>query len=60
MSLLVNSGHNVRTTSNAAPEGVCYWNYTMFYIYMNIEEVQPYFDMFDKICWKRSEQPILK
>jgi hypothetical protein len=27
---------------------------------MNIEEVQPYFDMFDKICWKRSEQPILK
>jgi hypothetical protein len=25
------------------------WNYTMLYMYTNIEEVQPYFDMFDKI-----------
>jgi phage FluMu protein Com len=25
------------------------WNYTMLYIYMNMEKVQPYFDMFDKI-----------
>jgi hypothetical protein len=33
------------------------WNYTMC---MNMEEVQLYFDMFDKIYWKRSEQPMLK
>jgi hypothetical protein len=25
------------------------WNYTMLYMYTNMEEVQPYFDMFDKI-----------
>jgi hypothetical protein len=24
------------------------WNYTMLYMYTNMEEVQPYFDMFDK------------
>jgi hypothetical protein len=36
------------------------WNYTMLYMYMNMEEVQPYFDMFDKIYWKRNGQPILK
>jgi hypothetical protein len=29
-------------------------------MYTNMEEVQPYFDMFDKIYWKRSEQPTLK
>jgi hypothetical protein len=28
------------------------WNYTMFYMYTNMEEVQPYFDMFDKTYWK--------
>jgi hypothetical protein len=28
------------------------WNYSMFYMYMNMKEVQPYFDMFDKIYWK--------
>jgi hypothetical protein len=28
------------------------WNYTMLYMYMNMEEVQPYFDMFDKTYWK--------
>jgi hypothetical protein len=28
------------------------WNYTMLYMYTNMEEVQPYFDMFDKIYWK--------
>jgi hypothetical protein len=28
------------------------WNYTMLYMYTNIEEVQPYFNMFDKIYWK--------
>jgi hypothetical protein len=36
------------------------WNYTMLYMYMNMEEVKPYFDMFDEIQWKRSEQPTLK
>jgi hypothetical protein len=36
------------------------WNYTMLYMYTNMEEVQPYFDMFDKIYWKQSEQPTLK
>jgi hypothetical protein len=28
------------------------WNYIMLYMYMNMEEVQTYFDMFDKIYWK--------
>jgi hypothetical protein len=28
------------------------WNYTMLYMYANMEEVQSYFDMFDKIYWK--------
>jgi hypothetical protein len=28
------------------------WNYTMLYMYMNMEEVQPYFKMFDKTYWK--------
>jgi hypothetical protein len=32
----------------------------MCYMYTNMEEVQPYFDMFDKIYWKQSGQPILK
>jgi hypothetical protein len=36
------------------------WNYTMLYMYTSMEEVQPYFDMFDKIYWKQSGQPILK
>jgi hypothetical protein len=31
----------------------------MLYMYANMEEVQPYFDMFDKIYWKRSGQPTL-
>jgi hypothetical protein len=25
------------------------WNYTMLYMYTNMEEVEPYFDLFDKI-----------
>jgi hypothetical protein len=36
------------------------WNYTMLYMYTNMEEVIPYFEKFDKIYWKRSEQPTLK
>jgi hypothetical protein len=36
------------------------WNYTMVYMYTNMEEVIPYFEKFDKIYWKRSEQPTLK
>jgi hypothetical protein len=28
------------------------WKYTKLYMYMNIEELQPYFDMFDKVYWK--------
>jgi hypothetical protein len=28
--------------------------------YTNMEEVIPYFEKFDKIYWKRSEQPTLK
>jgi hypothetical protein len=31
------------------------WNYTMLYMYTNMEEVIPYFKKFDKIYWKRSE-----
>jgi hypothetical protein len=29
-------------------------------MYMNMEEVQPYFEMFNKTYWKRSAQPTLK
>jgi hypothetical protein len=36
------------------------WNYTMHYMYMNMEEVQPYFELFDKTYWKRSGQLTLK
>jgi hypothetical protein len=36
------------------------WNYTMLYRYTSMEEVQPYFNMFDKIYWKQSGQPTLK
>jgi hypothetical protein len=36
------------------------WNYTMLYMYTNLEEEQPYFEMFDKIYWKQSGQPTLK
>jgi hypothetical protein len=36
------------------------WNYNMLYMYMNMEEVQPYFELFDKTYWKRSGQPTLK
>jgi hypothetical protein len=36
------------------------WNYTMLYMYTNMEEVQIYFNMFDKTYWKRSGQPTLK
>jgi hypothetical protein len=36
------------------------WNYTMLYMYTNIEEVIPYFEKFGKIYWKRSEYPTLK
>jgi hypothetical protein len=37
------------------------WNYTMLYMYMNMmEEVEPYFEKFDKTYWKQSEQPTLK
>jgi hypothetical protein len=28
------------------------WNYTMLYMSTNMEEVQQYFNMFDKIYWK--------
>jgi hypothetical protein len=28
------------------------WNCTMLYMYTNMEEVQPYFKMFDKTYWK--------
>jgi hypothetical protein len=36
------------------------WNYTMLYMYSNMKEVQPYFELFDKTYWKQSGQPILK
>jgi hypothetical protein len=35
-------------------------NYSMFYMYTNIEEVQPYFKKFDKIYWTSHEQTTLK
>jgi hypothetical protein len=36
------------------------WNYTMLYMYMIMEEVEPYFDNFDKMYWKSREQPTTK
>jgi hypothetical protein len=36
------------------------WNYTMLYMYTNMEEVQLYFKMFGKTYWKQSGQPTLK
>jgi hypothetical protein len=36
------------------------WNYTKLYMYTNMEEVQPYFDMCNKIYWKHSGQSTLK
>jgi hypothetical protein len=35
------------------------WNYTMLYMYMNMEQVQLYFKLFDKTYWKQSGQPTL-
>jgi hypothetical protein len=36
------------------------WNYSMLYMYMNIEEVKPYFEKFDKTYWTSHNQPTLK
>jgi hypothetical protein len=36
------------------------WNYSMIYMYTNMEEVQSYFEKFDKIYWTSCEQPTLK
>jgi hypothetical protein len=36
------------------------WNYSMLYMYMNLEEVQPYFEKFDKTYWTSHEKPTLK
>jgi hypothetical protein len=36
------------------------WNYFMLYMYMNMEEVQPYFEKFDKTYWRSHNQPTLK
>jgi hypothetical protein len=35
-------------------------NYAMLYMYTNMDEVQPYFDKFDKTYWKSHEQPTIK
>jgi hypothetical protein len=37
------------------------WNYTMLYMYMNMEEVESYFDKFDKtleILWTTYNEAI--
>jgi hypothetical protein len=36
------------------------WNYSMLYMYMNLEEVQPYFEKFDKTYYTYCEQPTFK
>jgi hypothetical protein len=36
------------------------WNYTLLYLYTNIEEFEPYFDIFDKMHWWSREQPTMK
>jgi hypothetical protein len=35
-------------------------NYSMLYMYTNMEEIQPYFDKFDKTYWKSHEQSTMK
>jgi hypothetical protein len=36
------------------------WNYSMFYLYTNMVEVEPYFKKFDKTYWASHVQPTLK
>jgi hypothetical protein len=36
------------------------WNYTLLYMYTNMEEVKPYFDIFEKMYWRSHEQPTMK
>jgi hypothetical protein len=36
------------------------WNYSILYMYMNMEEVKPYFEKFDKTYWTSHNQPTLK
>jgi hypothetical protein len=36
------------------------WNYSMLYLYMNMVEVEPYFEKFDKTYWTSCVQPTLK
>jgi hypothetical protein len=36
------------------------WNYSMLYMYMNMEELELYFKKFDKIYWTSRNQPTLK
>jgi hypothetical protein len=36
------------------------WNYFMLYMYTNMEEVEPYFEKFDKTYLTPREQPTLK
>jgi hypothetical protein len=33
-------------------------NYSMLYMYTNMDEVQPYFEKFDKSYWTSHEQPM--
>jgi hypothetical protein len=35
-------------------------NYSMLYMYTNMEEVEPYFEKFDKIFWTSCNRPTLK
>jgi hypothetical protein len=36
------------------------WNYSMLYLYMNMVEVKPYFEKFDKTYWTSYVQSTLK
>jgi hypothetical protein len=36
------------------------WNYSMLYLYMNMVEVELYFEKFDKTYWTSRVQPTLK
>jgi hypothetical protein len=36
------------------------WNYSKLYLYMNMVEVEPYFEKFDKTYWTSHVQPTLK
>jgi hypothetical protein len=36
------------------------WNYSILYLFTNMDEAEPYFEKFEKTYWTSREQPTLK